>query len=88
MLQTKLEEWAESTKQATIFMFSLHACLSDILDDPEEYDFSEEAVDEEGGEIWADELHPTTTVHEIIAKQLFVDLNEMSIDKQVPDSEK
>ena len=37
-----------------------------VLDDPLEYDFTEDDVTTEAGGIWADELHLTSEVHDIL----------------------
>jgi hypothetical protein len=60
---------AEST-QATVLLFSAHAVLTEVLDDPFEFDFDQRDVEDAGGAIWVDELHLTTTVHSIISERL------------------
>jgi hypothetical protein len=60
---------AEST-QATGLLFSAHAVLTEVLDDPLEFDFYRRDVEDAGGAIWVDELHLTTAVHSIISERL------------------
>ena len=49
-----------------------------ILDEPKRYGFSEEEIGKQGGEMWRDLLHPTSRVHEIIAKELVGFLKRVS----------
>lgn len=69
-LQRRVEEFAAETPRASVFLFSANAVLSAVLDDPEEYDFTFEDVEMEGGAIWEDELHPTSEVHSVLADRL------------------
>jgi phospholipase/lecithinase/hemolysin len=41
------------------------------LDDPLEYEFTEDDPQTEGGGIWVDDLHPTSEVHDLFGEQLF-----------------
>ncbi|KAG6858031.1 hypothetical protein C0995_003196, partial [Termitomyces sp. Mi166 len=74
LLKTKTVEFALSSGKATTFLFSTHQALTDMLDDPLEYDFSEDDPTNECGCIWADDLHPTSEVHDIIAERLLTAL--------------
>jgi len=60
---------AEST-QATVVLFSAHAIVTEILDDPLNFDFGEDDVGEANGVIWVDELHLSSAAHSIIAGRL------------------
>lgn len=53
-----------------MFLFSAHRLLSKILDDPANFDFDEEDVDEAGGGIWEDHVHVTPAVHGLLAERL------------------
>ncbi|KAH7885682.1 hypothetical protein F5I97DRAFT_1874324 [Phlebopus sp. FC_14] len=66
LLQTRITEFGRSSSKATVFLFSSHQALTDVLEDPLEYDFSEDDPVNEGGCIWADDLHLTSEVHNII----------------------
>ena len=70
LLLAQAEEFAESSKKATVLVFSSHDVLSDVLDKPEEYGFQRSDVDEAGEGIWEDQLHLTSAVHHILAEQL------------------
>jgi len=43
--------------------------LTDVLDDPMKYKFTEKDVVLEGGRIWEDDLHLTTGVQKVFAEQ-------------------
>ncbi|KAJ8088933.1 hypothetical protein PM082_014180 [Marasmius tenuissimus] len=68
--RTQIVEFQANTATAKVNIFSLHQVLSKILDDPEDFDFTEDDSTTEGGAIWVDELHLTSEVHEIIAEQI------------------
>ncbi|KAL0564672.1 hypothetical protein V5O48_017373 [Marasmius crinis-equi] len=68
-LRTRISQFTEDAPTAKVALFSVHDVLSAILDAPEDYDFTEGDVTDEGGAIWADELHLTSNVHKIIAER-------------------
>ncbi|KAJ8076208.1 hypothetical protein PM082_000626 [Marasmius tenuissimus] len=69
-LQTQVSQFIEDTPTAKVSCFSIHDVLSAVLDDPEEYDFTADDTTAESGEIWADDLHLTSSVHRIIAERM------------------
>ncbi|CAA7259752.1 unnamed protein product [Cyclocybe aegerita] len=72
-LHTGVTVFMRETPQANLMLFSAHTALADILDRPEEYDFTdftEDDTTDEGGAIWADELHVTNAVHEVMADRM------------------
>ncbi|KAK0444356.1 hypothetical protein EV421DRAFT_1709392, partial [Armillaria borealis] len=74
LLHARASEFATSSPQVTVIVFSLHKVLTDVLDDPLEYDFGENDPDDEGGAIWEDDLHLTPAVHAILADCLLASL--------------
>ena len=70
LLQEHSTNFGLSSREATVLLFSAHRVLTDVLDDPLEYDFNEDDPADEGGSIWADDLHLTSEVHDIVAQQL------------------
>ncbi len=52
LLRARASEFAMSSPQVTVFVLSSHKVLTDVLDDPLEYDFDENDPDDEGGAIW------------------------------------
>ncbi|KAK7449777.1 hypothetical protein VKT23_013252 [Stygiomarasmius scandens] len=69
-LQKRVSQFISKTPKVTVTRFSVHDALSAILDDPEEYDFTEDDTTDQAGAIWADELHLTSDVHQIIAEKM------------------
>ncbi|KAI6128911.1 hypothetical protein EDD16DRAFT_26463 [Pisolithus croceorrhizus] len=70
LFQAQVTEFGTSSKEATVLLFSSHQVLTEVLDDPLEFDFSEDDPTTEGGGIWADDLHVTTEVHDVFAERL------------------
>lgn len=62
--------FSQTNRDATIMIFSSHATFSSILDEPDAYGFSEADVRKRAGEVWVDHLHPTSKVHEWVARDL------------------
>lgn len=71
LLRTQANDFAKGSSNATIFIFSCHYVLTEVLDKPLDLDFTEDDPETEGGGIWADELHLTPAVHEILAENLW-----------------
>ena len=67
LLVSKARTLADEYSLATVFVYSMHELLGDILDDPEEYGFTQGDATKPGWGIWADVLHLTAAVHSIIA---------------------
>ncbi len=61
-----------------MLVFSAHQVLTDVLDDPLEYDFSEDDPVIEGGHIWEDGLHLTSDMHDILCKQLLTSILQVA----------
>ena len=74
LLRNQITEFASSSKEATILLFSSHQVLTEVLEEPLEYDFSEDDPTIDGGNIWVDDLHLTLEVHDILGDQLFKSL--------------
>ncbi|KAF4569405.1 hypothetical protein EYR40_008382 [Pleurotus pulmonarius] len=73
-LRDQAAEFRSSNKDVTVFVFSAHQVLTDVLDDPLEYEFSEDDPAIEGGHIWEDGLHLTSDMHDILCKQLLTSI--------------
>ncbi|KAI6108141.1 SGNH hydrolase-type esterase domain-containing protein [Pisolithus sp. B1] len=70
LFQAQVTEFGTSSKEAMVLLFSSHQVLTEVLDDPLEFDFSEDDPTTEGGGIWMDDLHVTTEVHDVFAERL------------------
>lgn len=75
LLQSSAEMFAADTKHATVFLFSMHAVISDILDNPESFGFSGDELEEQGGPIWEDLLHLRSEVHAVMAERVICTLS-------------
>ncbi|KDQ26342.1 carbohydrate esterase family 16 protein, partial [Pleurotus ostreatus PC15] len=73
-LRDQAIEFGSSNEDATVFLFSSHRVLTDVLDDPLEYDFGEDDPVIEGGRIWEDGLHLTSDIHDILCKHLLTSI--------------
>lgn len=67
LLQSRSEEFAKDTPQASVLLFSANAVVGGILNDPEAYGFKKREIDVEGGKIWEDSLHITSAAHRVLA---------------------
>lgn len=74
LLQAQAIEFGNNSKEATVFLFSAHQVLTEVLEDPSDFDFSEDDPITEGGGIWKDDLHLTTEVHNILGERLFASM--------------
>lgn len=73
-LRDQAVEFGSSNKDATVFLFSAHQVLTDVLDDPLEYDFGEDDPVIVGARIWEDGLHLTSDMHNMLCKQLLTSI--------------
>lgn len=74
LFQAQVTEFGASNKEATVLLFSSHQVSTEVLDDPLEFDFSEDDPTTEGGGIWVDDLHMTTEVHDVFAERLLTSM--------------
>jgi len=70
LLRSQAEEFAKDYEKATVFVFSSHQVLTEILDEPLDFDFAEDDPGIGGAGIWKDDLHLTSAVHVILAERL------------------
>ena len=70
LLRSQANDFVQGSDMATVFVFSSHHVLTEILDDPLDFDFTEDDPETEGAGIWVDDLHLTSTVHSILAERL------------------
>ncbi|KAF5373877.1 hypothetical protein D9758_000632 [Tetrapyrgos nigripes] len=77
-LQKSLDIFTKSHSDVTLLLFSSFEVFSAILDNPVSYGFQASQIRERFGEIWSDDLHPTSKVHDILATRLADFLNTVS----------
>jgi hypothetical protein len=69
-LATYVQKFVDSHPDVTAMIWSSADLFTDVLDRPAHYQFSRSTeLYMEGGPIWHDHIHPTTRVHDIIAKE-------------------
>lgn len=66
---------------ASVLLFSSWDIFTRILDSPETFGFPATDVCKAGGAIWVDQLHPTSAVHAIIAKDVMEFLDGFTVSK-------
>ncbi|KAG5728039.1 Thermolabile hemolysin [Termitomyces sp. T112] len=69
-LETSAEEFAKQHPETTVLLHSSAATFNRFLDSPEEHGFSQSDCRKPGGAIWYDYLHPTSKVHDYVARDL------------------
>jgi len=80
-LLEQAETFANSASKTSVFVVSAHYIISDILDHPEQFGFSnssrdeglEEPFDDDDGEardIWGDDIHLSSAAHRVFARRL------------------
>ncbi|KIJ52569.1 carbohydrate esterase family 16 protein [Sphaerobolus stellatus SS14] len=69
-LRARVDEFAKSHPAATVLLYSSWSIFTQILNDPERFDFDKSDRKKAGGNIWIDHLHPTAKVHKIVAKDI------------------
>ena len=55
---------------ASVMLFSCYESMSMILDNAEAFGLVEKDLRKIGGSIWVDHIHPTSVVHDLIARDL------------------
>lgn len=70
-LRSSVISFAAECPEATTLMFSSHMTFTRVLDDPVGHGFHEaDAASKAGKGIWMDHLHPTSKMHDFVAKDL------------------
>ncbi|KAF8654057.1 hypothetical protein AX16_003591 [Volvariella volvacea WC 439] len=62
------QTFSAERQDATVLLFSSWDTFTKLLDSPKEHGFAEEAARKAWGPIWHDHLHPTSAVHNLIAR--------------------
>ena len=76
LLRNQAKDFARGGEQATVFLFSSHQVLAEVLDEPLDFDFAEDDPEIGGGGIWIDDLHLASAVHAIFAERLLESLTK------------
>lgn len=62
--------FTQAHPDATAMIYSSHHTFTQVLDNPGSYDFVPDDVAKMRGAIWIDNIHPTTAMHKIIAREI------------------
>lgn len=73
-LHVRAEAFVVEASEATVSLLSSHKVLSDVVDDPWQYDFTEDDTLDKEGAIWEDELHISRGIHAIFADKFMIAL--------------
>jgi len=57
-------------KEITAMIYSSYDTFNRVLDHPELHGFTLEDIDRKGSSIWHDDIHPTSAMHDIIARDI------------------
>jgi len=71
-LHEMISQFAAAHSDVTIFRFSSWDTFTRIIDDPVAHGFPEVDVQKFGGSIWVDHIHPSSKVHDFVARDLSV----------------
>ena len=74
-MRDRIAKFAEAHADVTTLYFSSWDTFTRVLDDPVAHGFAPEHVARAGGDIWVDNLHPSTKMHDWIAYDLSKFLN-------------
>lgn len=70
-LRSSVATFASNHAEVSALYFSSHKTFSRILDEPWQHGFTAHDAEKEAGKgIWADRLHPTSKMHDFVAKDL------------------
>ncbi|KAJ3557005.1 hypothetical protein NM688_g1712 [Phlebia brevispora] len=70
VLQTSAKQFASDHPGVTMLIYSSHATFTRVLNDPAAYGFRKEDLRKAGGSIWADQSHPSSKMHDEMAKDM------------------
>ncbi|KAI0033342.1 SGNH hydrolase-type esterase domain-containing protein [Vararia minispora EC-137] len=69
-IKRKIQEFAANHPDATLVLYSSWAAFTRVLDNPAAYGFSAADVAVQGGSIWFDHIHPTSKMHQLLAREI------------------
>ena len=77
VLEVFAAQFADAHAESTVLIYSSYATFTRVLDDPTAYGFKTKDVSNEGGSIWCDRAHPTSKMHDEIAKDMIAFLSDV-----------
>lgn len=82
LLRVHAAEFTKSHADATMGIYSSWHTFTRVLDDPVAYGFKAGDEKKQGGSIWVDHIHPTSKMHEEIAKDMLAFIEGFSVYEQ------
>ncbi|EMD32721.1 hypothetical protein CERSUDRAFT_118464 [Gelatoporia subvermispora B] len=80
-LKDAVAAFSSAHPDATVMLFSSWETFTRVLDDPQKHGFKPNQVRKPYGQIWMDYLHPTSAMHEWVAKDVFAFLAARPADE-------
>ncbi|KAJ3506657.1 hypothetical protein NLJ89_g6751 [Agrocybe chaxingu] len=78
-LTREVAKFAKAHKDISVFLFSSYELFERMLNNPPAYDIDPEELEKPGGQVWVDELHPTSKMHDHIAAAIATFLNAVKV---------
>lgn len=78
LLPKQASDFVGSHPGTTALVYSSYDTFVRVLDNPTEYGLESDDVSRHGGGIWCDHLHPTSKMHNEVAKDLLVFLSDIA----------
>ncbi|KAL4957082.1 hypothetical protein BDW69DRAFT_52370 [Aspergillus filifer] len=70
-LQVAVDEWSEKHPESTVSIYDAWSFFTEILDHPKSYGFQDSTSMGNGKKhIWWDDLHPTSALHRLLARDV------------------
>jgi lysophospholipase L1-like esterase len=76
-LHDGIQDFCTRHRDITALLFSSYATFHQILTSPAQYGFSSADLGLRGGRIWLDHIHPSSAVHDVLARDLAEFLNSI-----------
>lgn len=83
ILHARSADFAEKHEDVTMISWSSWEFLTRILDDPVKYGFTQADTRSYGTKIWADDLHPTAKVQDMIADDVLSLLRSIPVAPEI-----
>lgn len=83
LLRAHASQFANNHQDATVIIFSSWATFTRVLDTPTRFGFREEDVKKRGGSIWLDHIHPTSKMHDELAKDILALLKGIPPEREM-----
>lgn len=77
-LRSSATRFAGDNPGVTVLVYSSYETFTRVLDDPASCGFRPEDVQKAAGSIWVDHVHPTSKMHDEIAKDMLSFLSGVS----------